>query len=77
MTAVNVVSIAARALGTEFRERGRVEIDLPGFSGNIDDPHDAEKIDVTLKSWGAHPDGGGWKDEDGGWIVPVAASAGQ
>lgn len=52
-------------------------IDLPGFSGNIHDPQDFEKIDVTLRVWGAYPDAGGWKDDDGGWVVPVAPSAGQ
>lgn len=46
-------------------------VELPGFSGNLDRPEDLEKINLILATWGVYPSGGGWKSQNGDWVVPV------
>ncbi|KQY55827.1 hypothetical protein ASD11_15090 [Aeromicrobium sp. Root495] len=46
-------------------------IELPGFSGDLHDQNDWEKINLALGSWGVTYDFGAWRDFDGGWVVPV------
>lgn len=45
--------------------------ELPEFSGDLHDPDDREKINLTLASWGVEHDFGGWKDHEGGWVIPI------
>lgn len=45
--------------------------DLVGFSGNIHHPDDELKVTMLLAAWGVRPEPGGWRDEDGTWVVPV------
>jgi hypothetical protein len=45
--------------------------DLIGFSGNIHHPDDELKVTMLLAAWDVRPEPGGWRDEDGTWVVPV------
>lgn len=45
--------------------------DLVGFSGNVRHPDDELKVTMLLSGWGVRPVPGGWRDEDGAWVVPV------
>jgi hypothetical protein len=46
-------------------------LELPGFSGSIDDIDDAMRVDGTLGVWGVTRRGHLWRNEDGGFVVPV------
>lgn len=46
-------------------------VELPGFSGDLRNPADWEKVNLILGSWGVEYDLGGWRDEAGGWVVPI------
>ncbi|WP_127782533.1 hypothetical protein [Rhodococcus sp. X156] len=45
----------------EFRE----------FGGSPHDATDLERINMVLPHWGVQPDSVGWRDQDGGWVVPI------
>lgn len=51
--------------------RGKVG-DLIGFSGDIHHPNDELKVTMLLAAWGVEPELGGWRNEGGTWVVPVA-----
>jgi hypothetical protein len=54
----------------EHHPNGKL-IELPGISGDLREPADWEKINLTLASWGVEYDLGGWRDEAGGWVAPI------
>jgi hypothetical protein len=45
--------------------------DLLGFNGNVHQPDDELRVTMLLSGWGVCPAPGGWRDEDGTWVVPV------
>ena len=54
----------------EEAPNGRL-VELPEFAGSLDDPDDLERINLILASWHVYPHSGGWRDQNGGWVVPV------
>ena len=46
-------------------------VEMPGFSGDLRNPDDWEKVNAILASWGVQYDAAAWRDEAGGWVVPI------